>query len=56
MQRITYRHITLFLCLLFIGACGQTGDLYLPKETQEKPKVTVEEKKENQQKKNKRDK
>jgi len=56
MQRIKYSHITLFSCLLFIGACGQTGDLYLPKETLEKPKVIAEEKKENQNNKNKQDK
>lgn len=56
MQRIKYSHIILFSCLLFISACGQTGDLYLPKETQEKPKVIAEEKKENQQNKDKQDK
>ena len=56
MQRIKISHIAILSCLLFRGACGQTGAIYLPEETQEKPKVTDKEQKENQQKKNKQDK
>ncbi|SFD45494.1 LPS translocon maturation chaperone LptM [Pseudoalteromonas denitrificans] len=49
MQRIKYRQFILVSCLLFIGACGQTGELYLPKETQEKPNIASKEPNETQQ-------